>query len=487
MFATLLVILVSATGGAPTDVYVPNEELRAYLIEAAENHPAIRARHQEWLMALQRVPQVTSLDDPMFTLGGFLQSTSSRFKMKVAQKFPWFGTLRVRGERATAYADAALARLEEERDRLYAKVKEAYFEYLYLADQVRVTQSQQEILDYMEDVVRARYSLGMAGQDDLLRLQIEQERLRDRYERLTGMRPALSARLSEALGRSIGDEFPWPQPAALPAPPPDDGTIIRVLRANSPLLHEWDRKLDAIDREIELARKKGYPDFTLGADYTTMSQPADNRPDRPFPATLQGARRLFNAATGRGPFDAATSAIDLYSVGNYDQPISSPISPKDNFLLTLSVNVPLHRKRVKAGIEEAKLKAAAATYSREKTALMLERDARVALFEFEDAIRSVTLYTDSLVPKAAQTFESLQAAYGSGEEGTVFIDLLDSIQALLRLELEQVRLSRDAQQAAAKLEFLIGGPWTDVDGGPAPAGQSGGAPVTVEASDAAQP
>ena len=49
--------------------------------------------------------KVTALDDPMFSFGHFLKSTSLRTKVAVAQQFPWFGTLRARGELAAADAD----------------------------------------------------------------------------------------------------------------------------------------------------------------------------------------------------------------------------------------------------------------------------------------------------------------------------------------------------------------------------------------------
>ena len=69
-------------------------------------------------------------------------------------------------------------------------------------------------------------------------------------------------------------------------------------------------------------------------------------------------------------------------------------------------------------------------------------------------MRSHELYEESLVPMAQQAYESLQSAYESGGIDMNFIDLLDSIQALLQLELDVVRLERDIQQSAAQL-FII--------------------------------
>ena len=51
-----------------------NEEIRQYLLDAAENNPGLKAKYLEWQAALQRAPQVTTLEDPMFMYSQFLQS-----------------------------------------------------------------------------------------------------------------------------------------------------------------------------------------------------------------------------------------------------------------------------------------------------------------------------------------------------------------------------------------------------------------------------
>lgn len=469
VLATLLLVMASAAGEPPPDFFAPNEELRGYLIEAGENHPALKQRHAEWLAALKRIPQVTSLEDPMFTFGGFLQSTSNRLKFNLSQQFPWFGTLRARGEKAAAEADAALARLEMERDRVYAAVKDAYFEYQYLYQRIQVTESQTEVLEYVEEIAQTRYSLAIADQDEVLRVQIESEKLRDLSERLQQMRPALAAQLNEAIGRETVREIEWPQDTAFPPSPPPAELAVAWIRSRNPMLREYDHRLEGLDRDIVLARKKGKPNFTVGLDYTTMSQPGrgEIRPDRPFPAALHGGRRLLDTVTGQAPLDPIGAGFDLYAVGNNNRSMAEPIAPEDNFLVTLSMSVPIYRGRIRGGIEEAKHREAAAEHEKHRTSLALERDARVALFEIEDAMRSRALNLDSLIPKAQQTFESLQAAYASGAGNTSFIDVLDSVQELLELDLNVVRLERDWQQAAARLERLMGGSWAEF-----PAGES---------------
>lgn len=456
MMTTLLVLCaLGAPEAAPAVFHAANAELRAYLLEAGEHNPALQRRHAQWAAALERIPQAKSLDDPMFSYGQFLQSDVNRLKWSLAQKFPWFGTLRTRGDKAAAQAEAALARLYSMRNRVFADVKQAYFEYAFLGESVRVTAAQIEILGYTEETVRSKYSLGLAKENELLRVQIAQVTVQDRLDGLKQIRPALSARLGEALGRARPEVLPWPQAAPLPLPAPATGDILARIEQANPDLAALDHLLASRAEQVTLARKMGFPSFTVGIDYTSVSRPRKIRPDRPYPSSLQGARRLLTG-TSMGP---AGALFDLYSVANSDEPMAYRSGGRDNIMLSFKVNVPIWRKRVKAGVEEAKHLEKATEREKQRTLLGLESAAQMTVFGLGDARRRYDLYEESLLPKAQQTYLSLQSAYATGDASADFLDLLDSVRLLLDFELEQIRAGRDLQLAAAELEFLMGGPW----------------------------
>jgi len=375
----------------------------------------------------------------------------------------------VRGDKAAAEADAALQAFFAERNRVFADVKQAYFEYAYLADAVLVTEAQLEVLEYMEDVVESKLALGLANQDELLRVSIEKAQVRDRHDGYLQNKPARMARLNESLGRDVLEEIPWPQSTSLPpALPPAETVLARVEEAN-PDLRTLEHLLESRQRDIELARKQGYPEFTAGLEYLAISKPRQMRPDRISADNLATGYRLLNTFTGRTPFQPVDTAIDAYGLATSREPMNYSDGGDDEILLSLTVSVPLWRKRIKAGIEEARLLHRAAEHDKRGREFALQRSARTAVFEVEDALRRYRLYRDTLVPQAAQTYESLQSQYSTAAGDADFLDLLESVQTLLSFELEQVRATRDAQVAAAELEFLMGGPWTPSGETPAPA------------------
>jgi outer membrane protein, heavy metal efflux system len=434
-------------------------ELGGYIQQALAENSGIAANHQAWLASLSRIPQATGLDDPMFSLGHYLLSTSLRTKVSLSQKFRWYGTRRERGARAAALADAAEAQLNDRRNAVVASVKATYFDYAFLHEEERVTQSQLDILAYMGEVIRGRYALGLGDKSALLQVEIEMEQLQDRLRQLAEERPVVAAQLNALLGASTAELRPWPEEHLAPVSPPAAPLVMAWIHEKNPALRRL-KSLEAGQEHAEiLARKKGLPDITVGIDYTSVSGPRQIRPDRPFPASLQGGRRLLQTGAGNVPLDPLGNLIDLYAVGNSDEPVSRRGGGEDNLMLSIQMNVPIYRKKIKAGVEEAKFEAVRYAHTRQDLALSLEREARRNLFQITDAKRRRALLKDSLIPKARDRYESLQGSYASGANDATFLDVLDSIRNLLSFELQDVQTLRDWQQASAQLEYLMGGSW----------------------------
>jgi outer membrane protein TolC len=107
---------------------------------------------------------------------------------------------------------------------------------------------------------------------------------------------------------------------------------------------------------------------------------------------------------------------------------------------------------------EAQYMKTSAAHAKQRTLLTLQRDAQKASSSMEDARRRMSLFRDSLIPKAEQSYESLLSSYSTAAGGD-FINLLDSERELLAVKLELLLAQRDLQLAAASLERTMAGPW----------------------------
>jgi outer membrane protein, heavy metal efflux system len=99
----MAMLLYSSMGFAQT--------LDDYFKIAAENNPGLQAVYKEYEAALQKVPQVSTLPDPVFSFGYFISPVETRVgpqqaKFSLTQMFPWFGTLKAQGDAAALMAEA---------------------------------------------------------------------------------------------------------------------------------------------------------------------------------------------------------------------------------------------------------------------------------------------------------------------------------------------------------------------------------------------
>jgi len=259
------------------------------------------------------------------------------------------------------------------------------------------------------DIARARYRTDIARSAEVIRAQVELGKLDDRLRSLQDLRGPAVARLNAALNR--------PQEADLPDPnrPPQEPLavteqeILAGLAVTNPELGALDHEATKEEHRIDLARKQGFPDFTLGLTYIDTDE-----------AVMPGASD----------------------------------SGKDPIAAMLSINLPIWREKYRAAEREAAARHLAVAAKKEERQNALEADIAMTMYKLRDAERKVDLYRDTLLPKARQSMNTTEAAFRAGS--ATLLDLLDAERILLEFELSGERAFADRGQSMAKLEALSG-------------------------------
>lgn len=394
-----------------------DECLRYGLAHSAD----LRAAFERWRAATERVEQVSTLPDPRLTYGEFLEEIQTRTgaqerRLGLSQAFPWPGELAARGRVAERRAEAEWQAVEFERLRVAAAIEVAFHEYAFLARELALTREVQGLLRGLEPVVQARVRAG-AGQDQLLRLQVELGRVEDDVASLELRRPVLSARLAQVLNlRATGDAaLTLPQPVLREPKAGEFGAIEasvlfeRALEAN-PHLARLARELAASREAESLAGFKRRPSFAVGVD------------------TIQTSAALSPTTPGSG-----------------DDPV----------VLNLSLSLPIWRSSYAAAEREARHLVHAARQQLDSAEVALRADIEGEVYRSDDAARRLALQRDSLIPRAKEALDLTLVAYRAGNASV--LDLIDSERALLAFELARWRACRDLLQARARLRVLIGG------------------------------
>ncbi|NIA20403.1 MAG: TolC family protein [Anaerolineaceae bacterium] len=389
-------------------------ELSDYLVYAALNNPGLEAAFNRWKAALERVPQVRSLPDPRFTYRYFIREVETRVgpqqqSFELAQKFPWFGKLELRGGIALEAANAARQRYEAEKLKLFYLVQDAYFEYYYWSRAVAITRENRDLVKHFEQVAEMRYRAATGNHPDVIRAQVELGKLEDRLGTLLDLKGPIVARLNSLLNRPV--EAPLPPAREMPGDElgASDAQVLLWLRESNPELKALAYEIAKEEQGIALARKEYFPDVTLGVNYVDTSE-----------ALMPGA----------------------------------PDSGKDPVVAMVSVNIPIWYEKLNAGVREARARHRAAARKKDDRANQLDAQAKLVLYKVRDAQRKIDLYGNALIPKARQSVQVDEAGYRAGKVG--FLDLIDAERILLDFQLSFERATANSAQRTAELEMLVG-------------------------------
>lgn len=393
-----------------------NADLDRYVAFGLQSSAQLRRAFENWRASTERVVQVSSLPDPRLTFGEFLEQVQTRTgpqrrRIGLSQAFPWPGELDARAKLATRQVEAAWEQVEQARLEVVRRIEEAYYAYAFLARELGIRRELLSLVQGLEPVVQGRIR-GGAGQEDLLRLQVELGRLEDDLGSLERSRPALSSRLADAMN------WPLESAALLPLPRLEvpqtqsraTAELLDIALEASPKLRGLEQQLAAAQSAEQLSTYKSRPNFTASVDY------------------IQTGEALNSTTPGSG-----------------DDPL----------FVGLSMSLPVWRASISAAEREAKHRVRAARAELDQGRSLLHADVVEQAYLVEDAQRRIELFQDSLLPRAREALQLTTASYRSGN--ATVLDLLDSERALLEFELSLWRACRAYLQGEARLHELLGG------------------------------
>jgi outer membrane protein TolC len=414
---TLLISLVLITpvrgSQQPEDV----NDLRAlpdYLHFALLNNAELKAYFEQWKVSLEQVPKADALDDPKFTYSYFIEEVETRVgpqrqKFGIMQVFPWFGKIEARTDVAAAKAKTAHKQYEATKLKLFQQVKEVFYEYAYLKKATEIAEENLELLKHFEEVARTKYETAAASHPDIIRAQIELAKLEDILKSLQELRQPTVTRINAILNRPPMSQLPWPEETTIYKVVIERSKLIELIITNNPHLQGLDWQIEAAKNEVELAKKKFYPDIGVGLDWIQT--------------------------------DGA------YSAGVRD-------SGKDPVVLMFSMNIPLWRDSYKAAERQAEANVNKSIQQKTDFENRTISQAVKVLYDYEDSQRKTNLYGDTLVPKAEELLQASEVAYKAGKVD--FLSLIDAQRMLLKYQLDYHRALTDNQQKLAELEMLAG-------------------------------
>ncbi len=283
---------------------------------------------------------------------------------------------------------------------IVAMLKEIYYEYALITESIKVTREIKDTLSEMARIAEARYSLGQASQQDVIKAQVELTMLINEILIQKAEKDVAAARLKAILNRDSSS--PIGEPEGIPKETKEirlDELINRALDKN-PGLKAISFEIEAQDAAIGLAEKNYYPDFMIGV------------------APIQREGRF------------------------------------DTWDAMLTLNIPLWRGRYDSQLGEART-------GREALAFMLNSEKNIKTLEVKEAAVKVDaaerirrLYETGLIPQVELSFGFALTSYQTGK--IEFMALLDTERVLKRTRIEYLRALIDYNKWIASLEKVVG-------------------------------
>ena len=384
---------------------------------AVARAPRAEAARRRAAATAARVPQVTALDDPMLNSTSYpirdqsLQTAGGRIQtgVQLTQRIPWLEKLGARGEVVRREIQAALTEVASAELAAALSARTAWFEAWFADRAVEVTLRNRELLDQLLDVAVAKVRTG-GGQTDVLRTQLEIDRLDDRLLTLRRQRDVARADLAAVLRLPPGAELPT---AAEELPPLDAAAEVDALFAAAqrcrPELQKigWEIARDRAQRRVAALAAK--PDFTAGLGYAVVTE----------------EDALAGVANGH-----------------------------DNVSILFGLSLPIYRDKIRAGVVEAEQRIAADSRAFEAEQDDTLRQIRRLAFRLQTLADQLDLLENRILPRAEQTLDVSLADYRGERVG--FTEVSDSYADLLRLEIQEARLRADTGVALAELERAVG-------------------------------
>lgn len=399
--------------------YSDDEVLTRYVDAAIYANPAIWESEHRWRAALQRIPQVSGMPDPMVTIMPFISSPETRvgpqeLALGISQKFPWFGKLDAKGEIAMRDALAAAEKYQAQIRGVVAAVKRAYYDLTYLDEALRITAEDRELLGHFEEMAEARYSTGKGIQQAVIKIQAEITRDDDRIYLLRRQRESVAANLNTLMDRVPDEPIPSLEVATIPEAGMDLEELYAAGRANRHELKAAEYMIEKGEQAVRLARKEYYPDFNIGLNYVLV----DEREDR--------------AGRNNRPED----------------------NGRDVFGIMLGFNIPLWEGKNMSRVRGATELKYANERNYNKMENAMEFSVRDGMLRAETALDQLKLYEKVLIPQAELALESTESAYATGKLKA--LDLIDSERFLLKVRLAYAKLESDYMKALADIERAVG-------------------------------
>jgi cobalt-zinc-cadmium efflux system outer membrane protein len=306
-------------------------------------------------------------------------------------------------------ADSAKADIDTVKWNKIADLKQAYYEYFQADKSIQILNDSLGLLRRFEEIANARYGVGQAIQQDVLRSQVEISILNQRITSLQQERATSAAEINRLLNRSI--DAPLPAPAGIETTHIKKSAAIEAeFIARAPQIRSSVAMVSRQQKAFDLAKKQYRPDFMTSIEYS-------NSPNFP-----------------------------------------------DMWEIQLGLRIPIfYKSKQTQGVKEATYNLSRAEHElrtmQQEVAFMITNQ----YLQIEASEKLLKLYNQAVLPQSNLALESSLASYQVGKSD--FLTTLTNFTTLLEYRMKYYEELARHEIAIARLERTVGQPVATIETG----------------------
>ncbi len=388
--------------------------IEEYVQLGLSRNPQVDAAQHKIEAIKHRIPQVLSLPDPMVNTTTHLSPVETAagrqaFALGVSQKFT---NAQRRATKAAivsdevAAAEADLTRIQLE---IAEKIRTACYQLLFIRKSIEITKEDAESLAQIAEVIQRQYEVKQSvTQQDVLNVQVEQSKVENQLTELQQKEKSFQARLARLLHVDPSSQLQILDRLQTQTHHLDVDALIASAVQARPDLQSQLANINRDRKEIQLAQLEEKPDFTVGLNWI------------------------------------ATSDSGVSPVANGD----------DALLLGIGFNLPVYKRRIRAGICEAQANRRASQSKLDSLQDMVAEEVFDLVAKLESNGQTLELIQTDIIPKSQRTLELAIEEYSTDE--IEYVQLIANWRNVLRYRVTEASLQSQHSQLLASLTRSVG-------------------------------
>ena len=397
--------------------FLNGQSLDSLTSHAVKVSPKLKMLQAKTEAAANRIEQNSNLPDPTLTLGlanlpvntfSFTQEPMTGKVVGLSQGIPFPGKLGATAEVASKDVDIIKQEYDDARNEIIKNVRQSYYELSYIRKAISIEKESKKLLDDIANVVRTKYEVSTASQQNLLKVELELTNISDKIEDLKSQEASITADLN-----------------ALLLLPPDNVIVTEKIPDIS------FRKFTVEELDSLAVQKRAYlKGFRLAREKAALQENLAKYERYPnFNLSVQYAQRDEIAKTN-------TPLTDFFSV-------------------MVGISLPLnYGGKITAKIQETESMQEMYAQQYALAQQVLARNFGSSIAKLNSLQERIKLIKEAEYPQAQQTFNSALSSYQTGQID--FINVIDSQSKLYQVETNLYRLETNYLKEIAGLEFLTG-------------------------------